>query len=145
MPKILRRLSWFQFFEISEGVRERHHVTVLAVHVEQIGLVRLLRAIADRFVRDDWPEPVRERVDHACAYASAGRASGDYERVDTARDQGRGERRAEEGGGILLYQQQILGSAADARIELDQVRAQLELEQCGRLLGPKAAVAGYVG
>ena len=95
--------------EVGQGGRLVHHLGVLGLQVEQVRLVRL-GARSPTASRDDQrDEPVLDGVDRGRPDAAAGADTRRGPRVSTPlRVQRGGERRAEEGAGVLLDDHQLV-------------------------------------
>src|SRR5581483_10974936 len=119
---------------------DRDDVRVLRLDVEQVGLVRRLRAVGDALARHDRRPAVLEQVDRRRADAAARRRAAEDDGVDPLRDEDRGEVRPEEPGRALLQHDRLVLTPLEAGVDLDPATADLEVAEAGRLLQPETAV-----
>src|SRR4051812_30571220 len=91
----------------------RDDISVLAVDIEQIRLVRTWMAIADAFANDDGTKAVLRRVHRAGADAAAGGTTDHHDGIDAKCRQRRRDAGSEEGAGILLADHDLARQRAD--------------------------------
>ncbi len=129
--------------QVAAHVRETNDLGVLRLQVEQVRLVRRRVPVADRLAHDQWHEAVLAGVERAGAHAAAGADPGDQDRVHAERGQRRGERRAEEGAGVLLGDHGLAGRRLEPFGEGRELRvaAGLEAGEGRHLAVEHAAVA----
>ena len=121
-------------------------VAIFGIDVEQVGLVRPGVPVANAIPDHDGSEAVLDRVDDGCADAAAGRAAGEYDRVDAIGMQHRREAGAEEGAGILLGDDQFARQRFDVGAEFGQRIAGDESrhhELMGHVIEPVIAPLGF--
>src|SRR5215210_6161648 len=138
----LRRRAGFpgHALHVGRGFFGGDDIGVLGLDVEQVGLVRLLRPVADALARDERRITVLEEVYRRRPDAAARRRAAHDDRVDVLRDEDRGEVRAEEGRGALFEDYGLFLPASEPRVYLDPFAPDLQLGKAGSLLEPERPV-----
>src|SRR5581483_1723560 len=108
-------------------------VGVLRLDVEEVCLVRRLRAVADALARDERGPAPLEEVDGRRADAAARRSAAQDDREEALRDEDPREVRPEERGRALLQHDCLVLAWVETRVDLDPAAADLELGQPRRL------------
>src|SRR5439155_8287213 len=103
---------------------------VLRLDVEEVVLVRRLRAVSDTLARHECGPAVLEQVDRSRADATARRRTAEDDRIDPLRQQDRGEVRPEEARRALLQDDGFVVSRLEPWVDLDPVAAQLKCPKC---------------
>src|SRR3972149_463882 len=105
----------FQPGEILHRLVDGDHVGVLGLEVEQALLVRRFGAVPHRLADHHGPEPALNGIHRGGPDAPAGGAPGDDERIHAPRVEPGDEVGAEEGRGVLLEDDRLLGAPAPPR------------------------------
>src|SRR6185437_11435611 len=121
--------------------RNRHHVGIFGVDVEEICFVRSGRSIAYSLAHDDGVVTILQGIDRRGADAAAGRAARHDHGVDAARAQQHVEVGAKKGTGVLLLDDALAGQRLNSLVDFDERRASLQDGERGHLLHENAAVA----